>query len=67
MSQADVFVTADREYLTRKAAFAGFQTFSLLAPPAYVVLTFAKSGRGALSLNRTLRASWLGGLGGSYS
>lgn len=56
---------ADTEYLVRQAMNSGYQWSSLLVPPAYIVYTIARKGRGALSLNRFLRATWLGGLGGT--
>jgi hypothetical protein len=55
---------ADTVYLVRQAANAGYQWSSLLAPPAYVAYVVARRGRGFLSLNQVLRATWVGGLGG---
>ncbi|KAF8201583.1 hypothetical protein BJ912DRAFT_945780 [Pholiota molesta] len=55
---------ADTEYLVRQAMNAGYQWSSLIVPPAYVAYIIARKGRGELSLNRILRATWVGGLGG---
>lgn len=56
--------SADTVYLVRKAMGVGYQLTSLMIPPLYTVLILARRGRGALSINRLLRATWLGGLGG---
>ena len=55
------------EYLARKAMNTGYQFASLLTPPAYAALIFARWGRRALSFNRLLRATWLGGVGGKIT
>jgi hypothetical protein len=57
---------ADTEYLVRKAAGTGYQFASLLIPPVYTTLILARRGRGTLSVNRLLRATWVGGLGGNF-
>jgi hypothetical protein len=56
---------ADTEYLVRQAANTGYQWSSLLLPPAYIAYVTARRGRGALSLNKVLRATWVGGFGGT--
>lgn len=56
---------ADAEYLTRKAMTLGYQISSLLAPPIYIAFVLTKRGRAAFSVNRLLRATWIGGLGGA--
>jgi hypothetical protein len=56
--------TADTEYLVRQAANAGYQWSSLVIPPSYIAYIIARRGRGALSLNQILRATWVGGTGG---
>lgn len=57
---------ADTEYLVRKAVNTGYHYCSLLSPPAYVAFTLARRGRAApFSINRLLRATWIGGLGGT--
>ncbi|KAF9532357.1 hypothetical protein CPB83DRAFT_847715 [Crepidotus variabilis] len=58
---------ADTEYLVRQAANSGYQWSSLLAPPAYMAYVVARRGRTSLSLNKVLRATWVGGLGGSVA
>jgi len=55
---------ADTGYLVRQTSNAGYQWASLLAPPAYIAYVTARRGRGALSLNKVLRATWVGGLSG---
>jgi hypothetical protein len=57
---------ADTEYLVRKAAKTGYQFASLLIPPVYTAFILARRGRSALSVNRLLRATWVGGLGGRF-
>ena len=56
--------SADVDFLVRKAMNTGFQVFSLITPAAYTAFVIARKGRAAWSLNRTLRATWLGGIGG---
>lgn len=56
--------TADTNYLVRQAANAGYQWSSLLVPPAYIGYVIARRGRGALSVNKVLRMTWIGGIGG---
>ena len=54
----------DTEYLVRQASTAGYQWASLLVPPAYIAYVTVRRGRGALSLNKALRATWVGGFSG---
>jgi len=55
-------VNADKEFLVRRAMTKGYQLLSLLAPPCYVAwILLGKQGRSGLSLNRILRATWVGG------
>jgi len=56
---------ADTQYLVRQASTAGYQWASLLVPPAYIAYVTARRGRGALSLNKALRATWVGGFSGA--
>lgn len=56
--------TGNTEYLVRKAMGSGYQFASLLTPPVYTALIIARRGRSAISFNRLLRATWLGGVGG---
>lgn len=54
----------DTEYLVRKSMNTGYQWFSVIVPPAYIAYVAARRGRGYISINRILRATWVGGLGG---
>lgn len=56
---------ADTNYLVREAMTTGYQFFSLITPPAYVAFVIARRGRAAFSINRLLRATWVGGLSGT--
>jgi hypothetical protein len=55
---------ADTEYLVRRSATKGYQLFSILAPPLYAGFSIFRKGRGHLTVNRLLRATWLGGAAG---
>lgn len=57
--------SADTNYLVRQSMNTGYQILSLLTPPIYTALVLARRGRAAWSLNRTLRATWVGGIGGA--
>jgi len=57
----------DTEYLVRQAMTTGYQWSSLLVPPVYIAYVLARRGRVTLSINRILRASWVGGLGGTIA
>ncbi|KAF8969878.1 hypothetical protein BDZ97DRAFT_1653399 [Flammula alnicola] len=62
---------ADTDYLVRQAMNTGYQWSSLIVPPAYIAYVVARRGRADLSINRVLRATWVGGLsavsgGGAY-
>ncbi|KAF8894421.1 hypothetical protein BD779DRAFT_1434895 [Infundibulicybe gibba] len=57
--------TTDVEQLVRHDMSRGYQIFSLITPPAYIAFILTRRGRGALSINRVLRATWVGGLSGS--
>lgn len=57
---------ADTEYLVRRSATKGYQLFSILAPPIYASISIFRKGRGHLTVNRLLRATWLGGAAGRY-
>jgi hypothetical protein len=50
---------ADSEYVIRHGMTKGYQIFSLIAPPAYAIWVLL--GKGKLSVNRLLRATWIGG------
>lgn len=66
MSQLVATSQVDREYLVRRSMLKGYQFGSLIAPPLYTALVLARRRGGALpwSLNRMLRATWIGGVAG---
>ena len=55
---------ADTEYLVRRSMTKGYQLFSILTPPIYAGFSLFRKGRGHLTVNRVLRATWLGGATG---
>ncbi|EJD05714.1 uncharacterized protein FOMMEDRAFT_78337 [Fomitiporia mediterranea MF3/22] len=57
---------ADRDYLIRQSMSTGYQYFSLLMPPLYTAVVLSRRRMGALpwSINRMLRATWIGGAAG---
>ena len=55
---------ADTEYLVRRSLTKGYQLFSILTPPLYAGFSIFRKGRGHLTVNRLLRATWLGGAAG---
>ena len=55
---------ADTEYLVRRSVTKGYQLFSILTPPLYAGFSIFRKGRGHLTVNRLLRATWLGGMAG---
>ncbi|KAL1746982.1 hypothetical protein HDZ31DRAFT_61680 [Schizophyllum fasciatum] len=52
---------ADIQFLARKGMTSGYEVASLVTPVAYTAYVLAKRGRGALHVNRLLRATWIGG------
>ncbi|KAF9001948.1 hypothetical protein BDQ17DRAFT_1357779 [Cyathus striatus] len=54
---------ADVDYLVRNAMISGYQLFSLLTPPIYLAILYARHP--SFSVNRLLRATWIGGLVGA--
>ena len=58
------YLHPDTEYLVRHAMTTGYQLSSLLVPPVYIVYVLARRGQIAFSINRVLRATWVGGLSG---
>jgi hypothetical protein len=52
---------ADVEFLVRRSMTKGYQLFSLLTPTAYATFILARKGRAQFSINRFLRATWVGG------
>jgi hypothetical protein len=57
---------ADTEYLVRRSMTKGYQLFSIITPPIYAGFSLLRKGRGHLTVNRLLRATWLGGAAGRY-
>ena len=51
----------DTEFLIRHAMLKGYQAFSLFTPPLYTIITLYRRGRQGFSVNRLLRATWIGG------
>ena len=58
-----MMVNPDTEYLIRQHMTTGYQWSSLIVPPVYIAYALRR-GRGALSINRVLCATWVGGLSG---
>jgi hypothetical protein len=57
---------ADTQYLVRRSMTKSYQLFSVLTPPIYVGFSIFRKGRGHFTVNRLLRATWLGGAAGMY-
>ncbi|KAG9318121.1 hypothetical protein JVU11DRAFT_188 [Chiua virens] len=55
---------ADVEFLVRRSMTKGYRLFSLLTPPAYTAFVLVRKGRAHFSINRFLRATWIGGAAG---
>jgi len=58
---------ADTEILVRRGMTKGYELFSLITPPAYVAFVLMRKGRAHFSVNRFLRASWVGGAIGTQA
>ena len=56
---------ADTEYFVRRGMNKGYQLFSFLAPPVYIAFAVSRYGRSHLTVNRLLRATWVGGASGT--
>jgi len=54
----------DTKFLLHQSMKTGYQAFSILTPPVYTACVLLTRGR-AWSLNRFLRATWIGGLTGT--
>ncbi|KAG2133915.1 hypothetical protein BD769DRAFT_498820 [Suillus cothurnatus] len=52
---------ADIEVLIRRGMTKGYEVFSLLTPSAYAAFVLTRKGKGHLTVNRFLRATWVGG------
>jgi len=55
---------ADVEYMVRRGMTKGYQLFSLLTPPIYTAFVLTRRGRSYFTVNRFLRATWIGGAAG---
>ncbi|EMD38648.1 hypothetical protein CERSUDRAFT_153644 [Gelatoporia subvermispora B] len=55
---------ADTEFLVRRGMTKGYQIASLITPPLYTIIAFSRYGRSHFSINRLLRATWVGGSAG---
>lgn len=55
---------ADTKFLVHQSMKTGYQAFSILTPPVYTAFVLLRRGR-TWSLNRFLRATWIGGLTGT--
>ncbi|KIJ37711.1 hypothetical protein M422DRAFT_177593 [Sphaerobolus stellatus SS14] len=51
----------DLAFLIRHAMTKGYQAFSLLAPPCYVLSALYRRGRKGISINNLLRTTWIAG------
>ena len=52
---------ADTEFFVRRGMTKGYELLSLLAPPAYAAFAITRYGRSHVTVNRLLRATWVGG------
>lgn len=52
---------ADTEFFVRRGMTKGYELVSLLAPPAYAAFAISRYGRSHVTVNRLLRATWVGG------
>jgi hypothetical protein len=57
---------ADTQYLVRRSMTKGYHLFSILTPPIYIGFVLYRKGRAHFTVNRLLRATWLGGVAGMY-
>lgn len=55
---------ADTQYLVRRSMTKGYQLFSIVTPPIYIGFSLFRKGRSHITINRLLRATWLGGVTG---
>lgn len=52
---------ADTEFFVRRGMTKGYEIMSLLVPPAYAAFAISRYGRSQVTVNRLLRATWVGG------
>jgi hypothetical protein len=57
---------ADTQYLVRRSMTKGYHLFSILTPPIYIGFNLFRKRSSHISVNRLLRATWLGGVAGMY-
>ncbi|KAI0282162.1 hypothetical protein BGY98DRAFT_912782 [Russula aff. rugulosa BPL654] len=57
---------ADTQYLVRRSMTKGYLLFSILTPPIYIGFNLFRKRSSHISVNRLLRATWLGGVAGMY-
>lgn len=58
---------ADMEIIVRRGMTKGYEVFSLLTPPVYAAFVFMRKGKGHFTVNRFLRATWVGGAVGTQA
>ncbi|CAL1704059.1 unnamed protein product [Somion occarium] len=52
---------ADTEFFVRRGMTKGYQIASLVTPPVYIAFVISRFGRSHITVNRLLRATWVGG------
>lgn len=57
---------ADTEFFVRRGMTKGYQQMSILAIPLYLGFTIWRKGRSHVTVNRMLRATWIGGGVGEF-
>ena len=55
---------ADTQYLVRRSMTKGYQLFSIITPPVYIGFSLFRKRGSHITVNRLLRATWLGGVSG---
>ncbi len=55
---------ADTQYLVRRSMTKGYQLFTILTPPIYIGFHLFRKRSSHITINRLLRATWLGGVAG---
>lgn len=58
---------ADMEIIVRRGMTKGYEILSLLTPPVYAAFVFMRKGKGHFTVNRFLRATWVGGAVGTQA
>ncbi len=57
---------ADTQYLVRRSMTKGYQLFSIITPPIFIGFSLFRKRSSHITVNRLLRATWLGGVAGMY-